>query len=181
MPTTCPNCGAGSPATADSCSSCGRELYRLKEPVTQASFRISLGISRVWMLVTASLMIVLVGAGVATAFILGFGADNDTERRAEPSGPTVTPTPTRSATPSATPSSPEPTRKPPHKPPPTSHQPHPSPPPRAEPTPRSLADEIIDDVNRQLRENGTGFDPYADPTDGGNWHVDRNGNISVSP
>ncbi|HEV7629046.1 MAG TPA: hypothetical protein VGO89_21360 [Streptomyces sp.] len=179
MPTTCPNCGAGSPATADSCAGCGRDLYRLKDPVTKASFGLGSGIGRMRMLVTVSLAALLLGGGVSTASLLGLGADDGTEgqnSQNKPSGPTVTPTPK----PTATPSSREPAEKEPPKPEPTRHQPRPSTPPRAEPTREIPVDDLSPEIRRRLQESGISVDPYADPTDAENWHVDRNGNVNVS-
>ncbi|GGO57449.1 hypothetical protein GCM10012287_53360 [Streptomyces daqingensis] len=81
MPTTCPHCGTTSPATADACTGCGRDLYRLSNPTAAPdhnsvpSLWLNLRPNRPWMWITTGAVLLLVGAGATAGLMLKHGGD----------------------------------------------------------------------------------------------------------
>jgi hypothetical protein len=200
MLTTCPNCGTQSPASADSCSSCGRGLYRLKPPDTTTAAAATTtstlssaslsawaalgsrsgsrgGIGRfspARILVAASALVLLAGTGVSAAFLLPVPGGDDE------ASPPKSPAPAVSSSPSPTdkPSPSKPSKKPPRSakptPPPESGKPG-----RIAPTPQPV-DDIPDDIQRALKDRGVSLDPNGDSVSGNNWSVDSDGDVDFS-
>jgi hypothetical protein len=109
MPTTCPHCGTRSPDSAEACSGCGHDLYRLSDPASVPALWLSLRPSRPWMWITTGAVLLLVGAGATTGLILKQGGGNESPAEERISGhkdpgPVISIDPTPSKKPSKKPS-----------------------------------------------------------------------------
>jgi len=160
MPTTCPHCGTRSPETTDSCTGCGRDLYRLSDPVGVPeptvgvpALWLSFRPGRPWMWMATGIVLLVVGAGATTGLLLDGGDLDDSppeERIAqdEVPGPAMSLDPT----PSSSPSSDKPSSKPLAEPAPTKTKP--PAPPKATPSEKPAPGGIPAGFRRVVDEMG---------------------------